>query len=265
MIAECLAASAGWCCLMREDLVSVVNTRGELANRIIETIGRAAENYAKFSVLRRPYKILMRLALLEYVRKGGNVAYFGYSAHLLLPPIAHTIRIRLLASMELRVAHHMAQDNYTKEQAREHIRQVDEERSRWTRFMYGKNLRDPELFDLCINVDRLSVGGVCSVLVDIASHAQFQPQPGSIAAVENLYLATKVLAALVTDPSTAGIEIGAVAENGRVQLEGPYLEEPALAAVLEVAKAVPGVQELEYAEGYSPGFEMAFGHEEVLK
>ena len=69
-IAECLSTCAGWTCLTREDLIASVNAHGEIANQVIASVPRAAQNYAQFSLLRAPYKILMRLALLEYVRRG---------------------------------------------------------------------------------------------------------------------------------------------------------------------------------------------------
>jgi hypothetical protein len=261
-IAKCLAKNAGIVCLMREDLTAAVNAHGELANRITASIAQAASNYAEFSALRRPYKLLMRLALLDYVR-ADNVAYFGYSGHLLLPPIAHVVRVRLIAPIELRVAQHMARDNYTAERAREHIRQVDEERSRWTRFMYGKNLRDPELFDVCINLERLSFSAACRILSQVANQDEFQPTAESLTLVENLHLATHVLVVLVMDPRTTAIEVGATAQNGCVALEGPYLEEAELATLLEVARSVPGVREVQYTEGYSPNLDVSFGREEV--
>jgi hypothetical protein len=261
-IAKCLSKNAGIICLTREDLTAAVNGHGELANRITASIAKAASNYAEFSALRRPFKLLMRLALLEYVR-AGNVAYFGYSGHLLLPHIAHVVRVRLLAPIELRVAQHMARDNYTAERAREHIRQVDEERSRWTRFMYGKNLRDPELFDVCINLERFSFSAACSILSQIATQSEFQPTAESLAMVENLYLATHVLVVLVMDPRTTSIEVGAIARDGCVSLEGPYLEEAELATLLEVSRSVPGVREVQYTEGYSSNLDVGFGREEV--
>jgi hypothetical protein len=263
-IAQCLSQSAGWTCLTREDLTAAVNTHGELANKVMASMPQATANYAEFSALRRPYKLLMRLALLEYVRR-GNVAYFGYSGHLLLPSISHVVRVRILAPIGLRVAQHRARDNYSAEKAREHIRQVDEERSRWTRFIYGKNLRDPEAFDFCINLDRVSFSGACRLLLQVAQQNDFQSTAESLATVENLYLSSRVLAELVMDPRTADIELAATAQDGRVSLEGPYLEEPALALVLDRARAVPGVQEVQYTEGYSPSFDINFEREEVQR
>jgi len=242
-------------CLTREDLIAVVNTHGELANQVVTSMARAAQDYSRLSALRRPYKILMQRALLEFVRQ-GDVAYFGYSGHLLLPGISHAVRARIIAPLRLRIDLLMKRENVTEEQARARISQVDEERSRWTRFMYGKSLKDPELFDLCINLERISFPTACNILVNLVQQSDFRATPESLAAVENRYLSACVLAVLLDNPRTVELEVGATAEGGRVTLEGPYLEEADRSALLEIARAVAGVAEVQYKEGYAPTFDL---------
>lgn len=81
--------------------------------------------------------------------------------------------------------------------------------------------------------------------------------------VENSYLSTKVLAALISDSRTAELDIGATAKGGRIDLLGPYLEPAELSAVMEIANNVVEVQEVRYTEGYSPDFALQVAHEEA--
>jgi hypothetical protein len=249
IISDCLSRSAGFQCFTREELIADVNTHGELASKVTASIAKAAQNYAEFSALRRPYKILMRLALLQTVRQ-GDIAYFGYSGHLLLPDIPHAVKVRIIAPMAMRISLLRSRTKCSEAEARESIRQVDEERIRWTRFMYGKNLRDPEYFDLCINFERVTFPEACCLLVHAARSSDFQPTAESLAAIEDHYLATRVLSALVTEARTFELEVAATAEKGDVVLEGPYLEPSVLSVVHEVAGAVPGVKSVRYQEGY---------------
>jgi Cytidylate kinase-like family len=257
LISQCLSKTAGMQCLTREDLIAGVNTHGELANKVIASMAKGAHDYSQLSALRRPYKILMQLALLERVRQ-GNVAYFGYSGHLLLPGIPHAVRVRVIAPAEMRVRLLMGREKLTPEEASERIRQVDAERARWTRFMYGKNLRDPELFDLCLNLERISFPTACCILVNMVQQSEFKATPESLALVEARYLSARVLAALLEDSQTFELEVGATVEDGCVTLEGPYLDDPDRSTVLEIARAVPGVTEVQYKEGYAPPFDMTF-------
>ncbi len=242
-------------CLTREDLWAEVNTHGELANQVVTSMAKAAQDYSRLSALRRPYKILMQRALLEYVRQ-GDVAYFGYSGHLLLPHIPHAARVRIIAPVQLRAELLMKRENLTEAEARERISQVDEERSRWTRFMYGKNLKDPVLFDLCINLERISFPTACCMLMNLVQQAEFKATPESLAVVENEFLSACVLASLLDNPKTFEREVGATAQDGCVTLEGPYLEEADRSLVLEIARAVPGVADVQYKEGYAPPFDL---------
>ena len=262
LIAECLFRK-GMRCLTREDLIDRVNDHSEIATRTIASLSQASQNYAQFSAVRKTFKILMRLALLEFVRQ-GNVAYFGYWGHLLLHPVpTHIVRARIIVPMQLRVTRMAMRKHISPESAREQIHQEDEQRSRWARFVYGKNLCDPNQFDLCINLDRLTPCGACSMLLRIGEQADFAPTPESLAMVENSYLSAKVSAALISDSRTAGLDIGATAKDSHIDLQGPYLEPQELSAVIEIAGSVEGVKEVSYTEGYSPDFESEIAHEEA--
>jgi cytidylate kinase len=254
IIARCLSHASGFRCVTREDLVPLVNRYGELATRVTASIGEATRNYQKFSELRRPFKILMRLALLEYARK-ENLAYFGYSGHLLVEGIAHFVRVRLIAPLELRIKTTMERMGCTEDGARDYIKRSDEERSHWARFMYGKNISDPRLYDLCINLDRMSFSTACSIMADAVREKEFQPTEESLAVMENMYKAALVEAALVTDPATHAYEISAAADNDTVWLKGPYLDDAEKSSVLGIAASVPGIKHLDYEPGYVPNLE----------
>jgi hypothetical protein len=255
IVARELADSGGFHCLTREDLVQAVNRHGELASRVTAFIEGVTRHYLRFSELRRPYKILMRRALLDFAAR-HNVAYLGYSGHLLVPRIGHFAKARLEASLELRLRLTRERLEISEEEAREHIRLADEERVRWGRFMYGRDIRDITQYDLCITMDRLSTAAVVALLVQLVQQPDFQPTPGSLEALADLTLATEVEARLVLDPRLSQLEIGASAKRGHVALEGPWLDDPELAYVLDSVRAVPGVADVGYEPGCvaAPGF-----------
>jgi hypothetical protein len=257
MVARELERTAGYRCVTREDLTATVNSHGELASRVTASIEKATHAYEQFSTLRRPYKALVRLALLECTRE-GDVAYLGYSGQLLIPGRIRFARVRLEASVELRTRMTSERLGLSEEQAREHIRSADEDRVRWGRFLYGRDIRDARLYDLCINMDRLSVATVCGVLVDLAGRPEFQPTAESQQALEDLWLATRVEAALAVHPGAGDLELGARVAHGQVMLEGPYLEDPQIGLVLETARAVPGVKSVEYRPGYVPALDFTW-------
>ncbi len=252
-IAGCLAQAAGVCCVTREDLLAAVNSYGGLATRITAQLARADREYQQFSDLRRPYLILMRRALLEYARR-GPLAYFGHSGHLLLPRIAHFVRIRLIAPMDLRIARTCEVLGQTTAEARDYIRQADGERVQWARLVYGVDLREPAGYDLCVNLERWSLPGACELLARIIAQRDFQPTSESVAQMENECLSTEVLAALATNPETHAWEMGATVSAGAVRLVGPFLCADELRLARAVAGSVAGVRDVAYEPGYAPAF-----------
>jgi cytidylate kinase len=252
-IAACLSRTGAFTCITRENLVSAVNEYGQLAARLTEEIASAARDYDRFTQLRRPYRIFMKRALLEYARQ-GDLAYFGYSGHLLLDRARHLVRVRLTAPLEVRVRLTMERLECCEEEARAYIRRADEERTRWARFMYGTDIRDPGHYDVCLNMERFSPGGVCRLLQDLVGHEELQPSRESLQQVENSRVATEVLVALLLRPETYPLEIGATFQAGTAFLEGPYLDADDQDRVERVARSVPEVRDVRYEPGYAPSF-----------
>lgn len=255
-VGGCLAREEGIQYLTREDLLSVVNTYGDLATRVASRIAKAVEAYEEFSQLRRPYQILMKRALLEYAQKGG-LAYFGYSGHLLLDRVRHFVRVRLLAPLELRVARARERMGCSEGEARDFIRAQDRERIHWARMMYGVDIRDPGLYDISINIERLSLPCACDLLRSVMRQADFQSTPESVTQVENDYVATGALALLATDPRTMQLELGATFAAGALHLVGPYLSEDEMRTVRTIAEAVPEIHSIDYEPGYAPALQYA--------
>ena len=255
LLVDCLRDRTGIRCISREDLEKIVNRQGELATRVLEKLAKAPSAYDQFSELRWPYKVLMREALLEEIR-ADNIVYHGYSGHLLLPVLRHFIRIRIEAPIELRVKMTMQRLGCDETKARDYIFEADDQRVRWARFMYGRDMRNPLLYDLNLNQERVSVEAACGIFEHIMAAKTFQATTESQNEVERLHLAARVEAALVTDSRTQAFEISASAPNNEIHLTGPYLEETELAAVKEIALAVAGIEAVQYSPGYASKLEI---------
>jgi hypothetical protein len=253
LLGRCLAETTACHCLSREELINAVNIHGDVATQLVESVAKASRDYTRFSRLRRPYKVLMRLALLEYALS-DNVAYFGYSGHLLLPPVRHFLRVRLHAPMQVRVKFTTERLNLDEEAARDYIRKMDDERILWARFMYGTDIRNPDHYDLSFNMERMSPENIGALIIEASTCEAFQPTPESLAMVKDLHTATAVEVALLLAPETSTLEIGATASGSRVDIQGPYVEGRVREQVIRIARSVEGVEEADYQPGYLPTF-----------
>jgi hypothetical protein len=255
LLLDCLYERRGIQRISHEDLDEVVNRHGEVAKRILEKLEKATSAYDQFSELRWPYLALMRNALLYEIRQ-DNVVYHGYSAHLLLPPIRHFVRVRIEAPLDLRVSMTMKRLDCDEITARDYVFEADDHRVKWARFMYGRDIRNTLLYDLTLNLGQMTMEAACGILECIMSEKDFQASPESSAEVERLYLATNVEVALITDPRTQTLEISATVQEDGIDLIGPYLEEKDLSVVKEIAGGVAGVENVRYTPGYAPSLEV---------
>jgi len=254
LLVDCLKERTGIRCISREDLEEIVNRHGKLATRALERLAHATSAYDQFSELRWPYMVLMRKAMLEEICT-DNVIYHGYSAQLLLPVLRHFVRIRIEAPFEMRLAMTRERLQCAEKEAREYIADADQDRVKWARFMYGKDIRNTLLYDLNLNLGHMTINSACRVIEAIMAEEDFQASPGSQEMVDRLHLAADVEVALVTDPRTASFEINAEASGHDIRLVGPYLEDAEVETVKEIARTIPGVADLTYEPGYVHRFE----------
>ncbi len=253
-LARCLAERLGVLCISRTDLVELVDKNGMQARQVVESLSRASHAYLQFSRYRRAFVVLMRRAFLEIVRS-HDVVYHGHACQFLVPDLPAHLRVRVNAPENMRVRRAAAQLQLPSDEAKEIIRRGDEEQSRWARFVYGKDVRDPAQYDVCVCLGCLPMSSVCTMLAALADHRELQPTSDQREKLEDIYLAASVEEALVLHPVTHEVEVVASASKGSVQLKGPYLEQNVQHDVEIIAGSVPGVASVAYEVGYAVGLD----------
>jgi hypothetical protein len=127
-------------------------------------------------------------------------------------------------------------------EALDYIQRVDEERKKWTRYLYGVAWEDPVLYDVVYNLENFDIEQVCrSISALIRSCECFQFTPECRAELENLAIASRVRANVALNPPTSHLEIEVEAKGGHVTISGRVTETDERKEVERVALAVPGV------------------------
>jgi cytidylate kinase len=181
--------------------------------------------------------------VLEAAAK-GNVVLRGWGATQLLRPVPHVPCIRIMRPLEQRVQWLMTQlDTDDRDLAAEEIKRSDEANASRMHEQFGVNWGDPILFDLVINMDRITVDTAVHQIKSLLARPEFAETPASRALLEGMALAARVRAALRGDERTReiiiNIEGGA---DGTLRLTGIVVNDAERALVAEVAAAVPGVK-----------------------
>jgi cytidylate kinase len=117
----------------------------------------------RFRIERQIYLTVIRAALCQLVGE-DNVVYHGHAGHLLLQGVDHVLRVRVIAPLTYRVKAAIAAQGLDEKGAEAYIQRKGQERVSWTRFLYGMEWRDPSLYDLVMNLERVT--DKCQLIAD---------------------------------------------------------------------------------------------------
>jgi cytidylate kinase len=137
---------------------------------------------------REKYVLAVRTALLEGCAE-GSLVYHGLAGQFLLRDLRGVLRIRLIAPLDVRLRTLTDHHRMGREAAEEFIRDVDNERRRWVRVMYGEDVESPALYDLTVNLRTLSLDTACEVIAEAAGQPQYEITAEARAAMEALRVA----------------------------------------------------------------------------
>ncbi len=242
-LAECLAANLGYHCLSREVILDAANEYGIPAEKLTAAMEKAPSFWQQLTGERIDYLAYVRAALCERALE-GNLVYHGHAAHLLLPGVSHVMRVRVVADMEYRIKAAMRDQRLSRDRAIAYIKRVDEERVRWSRFLYGVQWGDPTLYDVVLNLTHMTIGDACEILTFMAELDAFRPTPESIQAMEDLALGCRVWTALARDPRTSAADLKVVTTRGIVTVTGTTASETVVDSIPTVASQVEGIRDV---------------------
>jgi cytidylate kinase len=244
-LAEALAARLGYECVSREALIESATWYAVPKDCPDGAAANPANRLERLASERTAHLVSVRAALCDRAR-GGNLVYHGHAGHLLWgEEVTHVIRLRVVADMEFRIGAAMKRHGLAREGAIAYIQNVDKERAEWTQFLYGIEWEDPALYDLVLNLSRLTIPGACETIVRMTELPEFRPTPRSMKAMADNALSSRVLALLIRDPRTACLELKVSADGGKVTVSCPTQSGDALNAVSAVVAQAEGVSQIE--------------------
>lgn len=246
MLAECLARKLGYRCVDRDVIIERAAASGISQDNLREALQKPPGFLERFSHRRYRYLALIQAALTEEI-KSGEAIYHGLGGHLLLQSAPHILRTRLIAPMEYRVRLARKRLKFSREEAVAYIEKVDQERQKWTQFLYGVDWGDPALYDIVLNLEHTNIEQACNTISTLALQRCFQITPKFQKQLNDMALASRVKATLATHTSTSELEMEVSADNGIVSIRGSVPTD-LLKEIAEIARGVPGVTDLHVQE-----------------
>lgn len=242
-LAECVAEKLGYRCTSRLALAIAARQYGVSEEKLSKAISEAPGFLERLSSERERYLACIRATLVREF-KDDNVVYHGLAGHFLLKGIPHILRVRVIANMELRIKGAMERRKLSREDAIHYIKKVDDERIKWTKFLYHMDWHDPSLYDLVINIDHLSISDACEIVSHTVSQDRFKTTPETQKAVNDLVLSTELKALITTNKNIADLGVEIEADGGVVTIGGVVGSLQDADKIREIVKSVPGVREI---------------------
>ncbi len=258
-LAARLADALGCRVLSREDVYEAARSYGieETGLGDLEVLDqRSPSLWHAIYERRQRYLACFQAAFMDAVL-AGDLVYVGHLAHLLLSSYPRVLRIRLAAPGRYRADMLARQRGWSRSQAASHIREIDERRLRWSQFLYGLDWRDPGLYDLVLNPERLRLETMTDAVAAVARSPELQATPYDREQLASERLVAVARAALLRAPRTRGLEVAleADAQRGYLRVYGvaPSMSIEATERDLrEVLARIPGISRAEILLGDDP-------------
>jgi len=182
----------------------------------------------------------------RFLRDGSTGVIRGWGAVHLLRNIPHVVRVRVCAPLETRVARMMERlKTDDRANVENEIQMSEEAHTAITKRHFGVNWRDPELYDLVLSTERLSVDECVEEVELMMKKRCFQETPESMRMVDNLALEWSVRSALRRDERTAESSFTVECSDGTAKLLGVVDTQAEAEAAADVTRGVEGVKSVD--------------------
>jgi cytidylate kinase len=242
-VAEIVAQKLGYQCIGRELLLEASKEFNIPEIRLERAIHDAPSILERFTYGKERYIAMFQSAFLKYMRR-DNVVYHGLAGHFFLKGVSHALKVRIIAPLEDRILSETANMTISAEAAMEMLKRDDQERSKWSRSLYGIDTADPALYDIVIRIGKITIPEIADIICDSVALSSLKTTYESQKAIEDLAIAADVKASLIDMKP----DIQVFARNGHVVIGSSNLliKSPDLAKSMEaIALNMPGVQSVE--------------------
>jgi len=244
-IAEKVAFLLGYPCVSREMMLEdAANDFGVAEEHLDQVVNESPKPWQQSRDRRSAYLNFIRAALLRRSSK-GQLVYHGHGGHLLLSGVANVLRVLVIASEAYRVEAAMKDFNIDRKKAASIVKNDDAHSTKWTRFLYGVEWHDPSLYDLVLNLERVSVDTAVQAIVQMSKADEFKPNDTFHRTFQNEMLSSMVWISLAKAQLTTAADVSISADNGVVIVSGTAQSDQQVATIVEVAEKTTGVKKVD--------------------
>jgi cytidylate kinase len=220
---------------------------GMLKSELEEVHERRPTLVTRYLTMRhRAYLDMIQTIIYQHARD-DDVVIMGRGAAVLLSDVPSALHVNIFAPFERRVEVIMGREGITRPLAEQIVRESDQDRAGYMRYLFDRNWMDPLLYDLLINTQVITTECACELIVE-AAHAKelLDARDQALEILGNHILVRRaeeeLLKAKQVNPRHISVS---VTTAGIVKLTGIVNSEKEKLAAEAVVRAVAGVSAVE--------------------
>lgn len=231
-------------------LIDYIREFGEVEPNAPELVESRPSFWERLNEERRRHAIMVRCGVYGFARDDDAVIV-GLGSNYLLSGLDQALRVYTIAPVATRIERIMEKGVHDRpgplprEAATEIVRRSDRERAGYIRYMHNADWNDVHAYDVVLNTRGLTIPLAVDAIRFAVEQADLAPTARALEAIDDLALASRVEAVLI---SHAGIWIHglkATAERGVVTLAGEVITDEDREFAEGAAREVRGVRLIE--------------------
>ncbi len=245
-LAEALHERLGYTMVTLQDALSAAKRYGISEEAMYRGLDMPANFFERFSRRKERYILAMQATLGELMADGDGI-YCGLAGQYVFQGLCGVFKVRLVAPMDYRIRAVIASLKMTHDEAVRYIERTDERRATWGRQMFNADLNDPDLYDLVVNLEHMSIETAADMITGIINRANFPDDCRR--QYQNFALQQKVRAALRFNSPYDSDGIVIAAKDAIVTLSGGRTFADAEDEIADFVSRIRGVKKVVTGSG----------------
>ncbi len=164
-----------------KEMIGAIMMRYGIASPLVEKFDEKKPLFwGSFSAQRRKFLRCIQKAIYDVAGK-GRVVIVGRGGQILLKDFPGTLHVRIYAPLNVRLKRLMESERVEEKQAHRMLRQSDQDSAGYIQSFFNAGWDDPNLYDLLINTEKLSVTSALQLITRTASSSEIQDGVGKAA------------------------------------------------------------------------------------
>ena len=246
-IATQVAQELGYTLVDQVKLQEAAESYGMLKSELEEVHERRPTLVTRYLTMRhRAYLDMIQSIIYQYARQ-DRVVLVGRAATVLLSDVPSVLHVNIFAPFDRRVEAVMALEGVTRPLAERIVRESDQDRAGYMKYLFDRDWMDPLLYDVMIDTGVIPREHACELIIEAAHVPELvEAHDRAQEILSNHILVRHVEEALLKARQVNPRHIAlAITTPGVVRLTGIVNSEQEKLAAEQVVRLVPGVREVE--------------------